>query len=88
MANEIPTKLGLPFVELDALHWAAGWRVLSQTDPNEFVRRVRVATSAEAWVIDGAVRGLILNRATHLVWLPVRDFNSEWFVTAEVMATR
>jgi hypothetical protein len=43
----------------------------------EFVRRVSVATSAEAWIVDGnygAVRCLVRSRATH----PLRGVPSEW----------
>jgi adenylate kinase family enzyme len=72
MAVRIATALDLPFIELDRLHWGPNWLALSETDPDEFVRRVREAMSADAWVSDGnygMVRDLIWPRATHLVWL-------------------
>src|SRR5262249_39251914 len=58
--------------ELDAINWQAGWRDLNTHDPEEFLRRVDAATAGDAWVTDSGysrVRGLILSRATHVVWL-------------------
>jgi len=72
MALRIASAFELPFIELDSLHWGPNWLALSETDPDEFVRRVRDAISADAWVSDGnyaMVRDLIWPRATHLVWL-------------------
>ena len=36
-------QLGLPYIEMDALNWQTGWRDLSRTDPDEFVRQVSLA---------------------------------------------
>ena len=72
LAVRIARALELPFIELDSLHWGPNWLALSETDPDEFVRRVRNATATDAWVCDGnypMVRDLIWPRATHLVWL-------------------
>jgi adenylate kinase family enzyme len=72
MAKSIPSSLNLPCIELDRLHWEPNWEALTETNPDEFVRRVSAATSAGAWVTDGnyaVVRDLIWRRATHLVWL-------------------
>jgi adenylate kinase family enzyme len=73
MATSIASALKLPCIELDCLHWEPNWEAVSETNPNEFVRRVSAAISAsDAWVSDGnygMVRDLIWGRATHLVWL-------------------
>ena len=72
LAKAIAATLAIPHIELDALHWDPGWKSLSIADPDEFIRRVAAATSADAWVVDGnygLVRGLTWRRATHLVWL-------------------
>ena len=72
LAKALAAQLVLPLIEIDALNWQAGWRDLSRTDPDEFVRRVSRAIADDAWAIDGAyglVRDLIWRRATHLVWL-------------------
>jgi len=72
LAKARGAQLGLPYIEMDALNWQAGWRDLSRTDPEEFVRRVTIVIADDAWVLDsayGLVRDLVWRRATHLVWL-------------------
>jgi adenylate kinase family enzyme len=72
LAKALAAQLALPYVELDALNWQAGWRDLARNDPDEFVRRVALAIAVDAWVVDGnygLVREFIWRRATHLVWL-------------------
>jgi adenylate kinase family enzyme len=62
--------LGTPFVELDAIHWQAGW---TELDAAELRRRVEPLVEQDAWVVDGAYRGklgdLVLERADTVVWL-------------------
>jgi adenylate kinase family enzyme len=72
LAKALAAQLALPYIELDALNWQAGWRDLVRNDPDEFVRRVALAVAADTWVVDGnygLVREFIWRRATHLVWL-------------------
>jgi len=72
MAKSIASMLNLPCIELDRLHWGPNWEALTETNPDEFVRTVSAAISANSWVSDGnyaVVRDLIWRRATHLVWL-------------------
>ena len=71
-AHRLASLIGAPHVELDAINWQAGWRDLNSHDPEEFSRRVAAAVAEDAWVSDGnysLVRDLVLERATHLVWL-------------------
>jgi len=71
-ARALAEQLRLPYIEMDALNWQAGWRDLSRTDPDEFIRQVSLAIAPDAWVLDsayGLVRDLVWRRATHLVWL-------------------
>ena len=66
-AREISTRLGVPHVELDALHHLAGW-----TPNPRFAQDVDAATAGPAWVVDGnytATRDLVWARADTLVWL-------------------
>ena len=69
LARQLAGVLGSPHVELDAIHWMAGWR----ERPVEDVRRIAVeAAAAERWVMDGnysAVRDIVWGRATAVVWL-------------------
>ena len=62
--------LGVPFHELDAIHWQGGW---TELDAAEFRRRVEPIVASKAWVIDGSYRGklgnLVLEGADTIVWL-------------------
>jgi len=72
MAAAIASAFGLPHIELDRLHWEPNWEALSQTNPDEFIRRVSAAIAGDAWVCDGnygLVRDLIWRRATNVVSL-------------------
>jgi adenylate kinase family enzyme len=69
MARALAERLGVPHIELDALHWGPDW---SPVDTDTFRARVRAAASADRWVCDGnysAVRPIILERADTVVWL-------------------
>jgi adenylate kinase family enzyme len=63
-------RLGVRFVELDAIHWQAGW---TELDAAELRRRVEPIVADDAWVIDGSYRGklgdLVLEGADTVVWL-------------------
>jgi adenylate kinase family enzyme len=69
LALALAERLGVPYVELDALHWEPNWTEA----PDEVMReRVRSAISPETWVVDGnyaAVRDLVWARADTVVWL-------------------
>ncbi len=61
--------LGVPHIELDALHWQPNW-VMMETEA--FRQLVIQALSGPAWVTDGnyrKARDLIWARATTMVWL-------------------
>ncbi|MFO7584499.1 MAG: shikimate kinase, partial [Anaerolineales bacterium] len=63
LAENLAAKLGIDFIELDALHWEPDW----VDAPLEIFRqRVETATSAPAWALAGnysAVRDLTWPRA-------------------------
>lgn len=69
LAKAIAAHLGHLYIELDALHFEAGWREV----PDEVFRaRVTTATAGETWIVDGnygAVRDLIWAHADTIVWL-------------------
>lgn len=77
VGRTIAERRGLPFVELDALHWRAGW---SEASPEELRSRVEPIVASDAWVIDGAYRSklgdLVLAGADLVVWLdlPLRSW--------------
>lgn len=68
-ARQIGQRLGIPHVELDALHWEPNW----QEAPVEIFRqRVETALSGDAWVVDGnysVMRFVVWGRADTIVWL-------------------
>ena len=69
MAREISARLGVPYVELDALFWGANW---SETPREIFRERVDLALRGNAWVVDGnysKVRDIVWGRADTLIWL-------------------
>jgi adenylate kinase family enzyme len=70
VAARLAAHLGVPHVELDALHHGPNW---SEAPLEEFRRRVAEATSTSGWVVDGNYDGklgdLVLRRAELVVWL-------------------
>jgi adenylate kinase family enzyme len=69
LAEALSARLNIPHVELDSLHWEAGWAPAST--PN-FRARVAGALADDAWVVDGnyqSVRDLVWPRAEAMVWL-------------------
>jgi len=62
-------RLGVPFVELDAIFHQPGWAPLPA---DEFAARVTSVAAGSGWVIDGnysAVRPLVWDRADTVVWV-------------------
>ena len=69
LARALAAHLGVPHIELDALHWEPCW---TPTPPERFRARVEAATAAEGWVADGnygPVRDLLWARAETIAWL-------------------
>jgi adenylate kinase family enzyme len=70
VGRAIAERLGLPFVELDALHHGPGW---SEASAEKLQAKVRPIVESGAWVVDGNYRGklgdLVLERADLVVWL-------------------
>ena len=77
LSRALGENLGLPIVEMDALHWLPGWK---ERDPDEF-RKLMSDTLAglpDGWIADGQYIGIlhgdVLERADTLIWvdLPFR----------------
>ena len=69
--RRLAERLGLPFIELDAIHWGPQWGAL---DAESFRQRVSAALATDGWVVDGnygKLGGLVWERADTLVWLDV-----------------
>ncbi|MGB1013324.1 MAG: adenylate kinase [Nannocystaceae bacterium] len=54
LAERLASRWKLPPIDLDALNWLPKWVGLTQTDPNEFERRLRSATAGDDWVVAGS----------------------------------
>lgn len=70
VGRALAKALGVPFVELDAIHHQAGW---TELDATELRRRVEPIVEGDSWVVDGVYRGklgdLVLDRADTVVWI-------------------
>lgn len=69
LARRIAEVLGIPHVELDALHWGPEW---TEVPLEVFRQRTNWALAGESWVVDGnysAVRDIVWSRADTVVWL-------------------
>lgn len=69
LARELADILGVPHLELDAVHHQPGW---APRPTDEFRRIVAARVAADGWVIDGnygRVRDLVWARADTVVWL-------------------
>jgi adenylate kinase family enzyme len=73
LAERLARTLELPMVELDALNWEPGWVGLNEANPAEFERRIRHATSGDAWIVAGSYSGfsqrLLWPRLETMIWL-------------------
>jgi adenylate kinase family enzyme len=71
LARQIAAVLGVPCIELDAIHHLPDWRPI---DPVAFVTTVSDIAASDAWVIDGNYRTVVVDgpvwrRADTVVWL-------------------
>src|SRR5712692_2825145 len=71
LAGQLAERLGVPHVELDALHHGPNW---TEASPKELRRRVEQAIAGhDGWVKDGGYESklgdLALERADTVVWL-------------------
>ena len=69
LASQISNRLGVPRIELDALHWEPNWK---EAPTDIFRERVSLALRGDDWVIDGnygKARDIIWSRAQSIVWL-------------------
>jgi adenylate kinase family enzyme len=86
LARELAGRLDVPYVELDALFWGAGW---TKTEKEAFRRRVEPLVQGEAWVVDGNYTGslgdLVLRRADTLLWLDIPLARVLWRVSKRTL---
>lgn len=69
LAQQLAERLGIPFIEPDALNWHANWEQVSDA---VFRQRVDEATRPRRWVFGGnysKARDIVWTRADTLIWL-------------------
>jgi adenylate kinase family enzyme len=60
LAGQLAQKLGLEFIELDALYWKPGW---VKSGDEEFRQKLELASRAPAWALAGNY-----NQMRDVVW--------------------
>ncbi len=69
LAEKLARRLGLDFIELDALNWEPNWQ---RAEVSVFRRRVEEATRTSGWAVAGnysRVRDIVWSRAQAVIWL-------------------
>jgi len=70
LGRRLAERLGVPFVELDALHHGPGW---TEATAEELRAKVEPILATDGWVIDGGYRGkigtIVQDAADTIVWL-------------------
>ncbi len=78
VAGEIAARLGIPHIEIDALHWEADWTGA----PDEVLReRLLKAIAGDRWVVDGnysRMRPLVWSRADTVVYVDYSFWRTFW----------
>jgi adenylate kinase family enzyme len=72
LGRALAARLGIPFIELDAIRHQANWVELPDA---EFRSRVAALVDGERWVVDGnygVVRDLVWGKASTIVWLDLQ----------------
>ena len=70
LGRRLAERLGVPFVELDALHHGPGW---TEATAEELRAKVEPILATDGWVIDGGYTGkigtIVQDAADTIVWL-------------------
>ncbi len=81
LAQQISEGIGIPHVELDALHWGPNW---TETPNDLFLERIAKVLQGKTWVVDGnysEARDIIWGSADSLVFL---DYTF-WLVMSRIV---
>lgn len=86
LSEALSTRLGIEYIELDAIRHNGGWDAV---DGEEFRDAVRMRCAAEAWVADGNyesyVLDLVWDRADTVVVLELPKRTVTWRVTKRTL---
>ena len=71
-SRELADRLGVPYLEIDAIHHGPNWTEASAEELQARIRKF-MARARDGWVIDGNYEGklddLVLREADRIVWL-------------------
>jgi len=84
-ARELARRLDLPYYEIDALSWKAGWQECSD---EELFSKVEQATSGRRWVLDGNYTRTVpikWKRVQTVIWLDLPFLQTVLRVTARTL---
>lgn len=80
LARELAKLNQAPVIELDALHWQAGWQPRA---PEEFRALTLPRLESDRWIVDGnysQVRSEVWRRADTIIWLHIPFWQNLWSV--------
>lgn len=81
LGEVLATRLGVPFVELDALFWKPGWQ---QSSEDEFREKLVAAHASDGWVSAGNyhrhTEHVTWPRADSIIWLDFPIWLTSWRV--------
>jgi adenylate kinase family enzyme len=82
VGRQIATRLGLPFVELDDIHWRPNW---TESTDEELFSNLGKALAGEGWVLDGNYSRTVpvkWKRVQLIVWLDL----PYWLIMYQVIS--
>lgn len=85
-ARTVAEELGLPYTELDQVHWLPGWR----SSPT-FIDDVAALVASPSWVTEWQyreVRGVLRERAELILWVDTPTLLTLWRVTHRTVSRR
>ncbi|RKW70082.1 P-loop NTPase family protein [Galactobacter caseinivorans] len=86
VARRVAAERGLPYTELDAVHWLPGWK----SSPT-FMQDVAALAGSEQWVTEwgyASVRQLLLERAELILWVDTPTLLTLWRVIRRTVSRR
>ncbi|MEO1449965.1 MAG: shikimate kinase [Bacteroidota bacterium] len=85
LAKALATKLGYPYIEMDALFWQANW---TETPDKDFFPKVQAALDQETWVLDGNYTRTIPIKWEHAdtaIWIDLSFWRTLYQVSRRTM---
>lgn len=82
LGSHLASVLNVPFVELDALNWEPNWVGLNDTNPDELLQRIQMATAGDSWVVADSYtkysQQVFWSKLETIVWLDLPLHQLVW----------